>query len=302
MIASAPAARAAAARSGREMPARTRAPIARASCTAAWPTPPAAPSTSTVSPGVQPRPAAQGHPRGVVNDAHRGGAREGQVLRQAVALIGFAASTASPYPPYSAVASTRSPTASDVTPGPTADDDAGRALAGDEGQRRHELIDAADHEHIDIIDRRGMDLDEDLARAGHRSGRVADAQRLGRAELFDDDGSHPLVLSGRRAGKRTGSGRQAALRNPLDQLSFDDLAARASAASDPMQHEFRHLEAGQAEPRRDGAEIARGRAGPRRASRRQDRPARRAADRQPETPPPSPARHGAAPAPRSAPG
>ena len=51
MTASAPAARAAAARSGREMPARTRAPIARASCTAAWPTPPAAPSTSTVSPG-----------------------------------------------------------------------------------------------------------------------------------------------------------------------------------------------------------------------------------------------------------
>src|SRR5260370_1094815 len=45
-------ARASAARSGRDTPASTRAPIARASCTAAWPTPPEAPSTSTLWPGT----------------------------------------------------------------------------------------------------------------------------------------------------------------------------------------------------------------------------------------------------------
>jgi hypothetical protein len=39
IMASAPAARAAVSLSGREMPPSTRAPIARASCTDAWPTP-----------------------------------------------------------------------------------------------------------------------------------------------------------------------------------------------------------------------------------------------------------------------
>ena len=131
-------------------------------------------------------------------------------------------------------------------PGSDRRHDAGGALAGDEGQRRHELIDAAHHEHIDIVDRCGMYLDENLARAGNRSGRITDTQRLGRAELFDDDGSHPLVLSGRRTGKAHRQGRQAALRNPLDQLSFDDLAACRERHPIQLQQEFGHLEAGQA--------------------------------------------------------
>ena len=119
MIASAPAARTMSSLSLLATAASTLAPIALASWIAARPTPPVAPSISTVSPGCDAAAILQREIGGVVDQRHRGGLAERQRRRQLDALafrhhgeLGEAAG--------SAISSARSPGLNFVTPSPTA--------------------------------------------------------------------------------------------------------------------------------------------------------------------------------------
>ena len=81
-VSCAPDRRASAAFSGVETTARTRAPRARAYCTAAEPSPPPAPCTRTVSTGLQAGSAGQREVRGEVVDGGRGAGSERHRVRQ----------------------------------------------------------------------------------------------------------------------------------------------------------------------------------------------------------------------------
>ena len=73
---------------------------------------------------------------------------------------------------------------------PARTDDAGRPLARDKRPLRQELIRAADDQQVDVIDRRGVNLDQDLARTGDRCRDFGGAQPLRPAEFVDNDRTH----------------------------------------------------------------------------------------------------------------
>ena len=68
--------------------------------------------------------------------------------------------------------------------------DAGGALAGDEGALRQELVATGDDQEVDVVDRRGVDLDEDFAGGRCRVGEGFVQGVIGAAVFVDDDGAH----------------------------------------------------------------------------------------------------------------
>jgi hypothetical protein len=58
------------------------------------------------------------------------------------------------------------------------------------GEGDREPRDAFAHVDVEVVERRGGDVDDDLARAGNGIGEVLDAQHVGSAELVEDDRFH----------------------------------------------------------------------------------------------------------------
>ncbi|HSY94359.1 MAG TPA: hypothetical protein VK793_02005 [Steroidobacteraceae bacterium] len=73
---------------------------------------------------------------------------------------------------------------------PARTDNAGRPLARDKRPLRQELIRAADDQQVDIIDRRSVNFDQDLARTGDRYRDFGGAQLLRPTEFVDNDRAH----------------------------------------------------------------------------------------------------------------
>ena len=168
----------------------TRAPISLPSSTAARPMPPDAPSTASVSPGLQLRAILQRVERRAVDHRDAGGAIEVEAVghlhdalraerdllaRRAVAAVAEHA-VARRFKPRHAVAD--------------ALDHAGEFRRRRERERRLELIFAGDDQCVEEIERRGLDRDDDLARGRSRVGQVAVFEIVGAAEVGAQNGFH----------------------------------------------------------------------------------------------------------------
>ena len=75
-------------------------------------------------------------------------------------------------------------------------DHADRQLAGNERQRRLELVAAAHHHQIDEVDRDRARLEQHLAGLGRGLGHVAEACVLDASEFADHHGAHDDLISG----------------------------------------------------------------------------------------------------------
>ena len=143
-----------------------------------------------------------------------------------------------------------------VTPAPTAATTPGRPLAGNERQRRRELIFAADHQKIDEIDGAGMHLDQHLAGLRRRLRHLADmAFSIGpNCSTTTARMSFPQIAAKRGIGfgrrhvalaapcQRTGCGAQAALGSTASARSrFRILPLALSGISSSGQEIFRHV-------------------------------------------------------------
>ena len=159
ITASAPRRRQNAAFSGPTATARTRAPSARPSWMAAEPDPPAPPSTTSVSPSVEPSPLDEGRPRGrvadpkgrcdrrrhLIGDSKGGAGGQDRLLGEPTAAIDKGGD---PHDPG---------VDRDLDCIPDGIDHSAHLLAADERQGRCERISAAAHENVRQTDRRRLD-------------------------------------------------------------------------------------------------------------------------------------------------
>ena len=83
-----------------------------------------------------------------------------------------------------------------VADGPVGDvgadggDRAGDLAARRERQRRLELVEVLDHQHVGEVDAAGVDVDDDLVRPAARVGDLLDDEVLGRSVGVEDGGAH----------------------------------------------------------------------------------------------------------------
>ena len=139
--------------SGDDATAVTEAPRIAPSCTAARPTPPAAPSTISSSPGSHARDRPEHVVGGAVRDAEGGRVPVVDAVRDAARRSRPPTTTSSANAPKSPVPNTRSPTDRVGDAVGDLDDDTGELAAGDERRRHLDLVLVRDEQHVGEVDR-----------------------------------------------------------------------------------------------------------------------------------------------------